>query len=285
MPTIPKPPEQQIVDRIYRTYEEADRAEDLRKNSGLYLGRLGASSIGEECPRALWLDWRGYARKAFPGRMLRLFGTGHLQEDRVVADLRAAGLQVWEKREDGAQYEFTDPTGHLVCKVDGVVKGVPERAEKPHVLEVKTHNQTSFNAVVKHGVQKSKPLHYVQMQVGMWLSGLTRALYVALCKNDEQYEVQRVRTDRKVQQEAERKVIKLVEARMRPAMISDDPESFACKFCDMREVCYGRVEPLRHCRTCQSCIPVEGGEWYCAQHDRRLSLEEQRAGCVSWELL
>ena len=285
MPAIPKPPEQQIVDRIYRSYEDRDAADNATRNGGLYLGRLGASSIGEECPRALWLDWRGYARKVFPGRLLRLFGTGHWQEDRVVADLRAAGLQVWDKREDGSQYEFTDPTGHLVCKVDGIVKGVPERVEKAHVLEVKTHNQSNFNAVVKHGVQKSKPLHYVQMQTGMWLSGLTRALYVALCKNDEAYEVQRVRTDREAQKAVERKVIKLVEARLRPAGISDDPESFSCKFCDMREVCYGRAAPLRHCRTCRSCIPVEGGEWHCAQHDRRLSLEEQRAGCASWELL
>lgn len=284
MPAIPKPPEQQIVDRIYRTYESREAKENSARG-GVYLGRLGASSIGEECLRMLWLDWRGYARKAFPGRMLRLFGTGHWQEDRVVSDLKAAGLQVWEKREDGSQYEFTDSTGHLVCKVDGIVKGVPERAEKPHVLEVKTHNQTSFNALVKHGVQKSKPLHYAQMQTGMWLSDTTRALYVALCKNDEQYEVQRVRTDREAQKQIERKVVKLVQARMRPAMISDDPESFTCKFCDMKGVCHSKEDILRHCRTCGHCEPAAEGAWLCTRHEKTLTLAEQRAGCADWEPL
>lgn len=284
MPMIPKAPEQQIAERIYHSYEVAeDRTEQDR--GGLYLGRLGASSIGEECPRKLWLDWRGYARPKFSGRMLRLFQTGHLQETRVVADLRAAGLTVWDVDPDGRQFEFTDVTGHLVCKVDGVVKGVPESSEKPHVLEVKTHNQTSFNAVVKHGVIKHKPLHYAQMQVGMMLSGLTRALYVSICKNDEQYDLQRVRMDRALQSQLQRKVITLVEARLRPAGISDDPTSFSCKFCDMLQVCYGQVEPLRHCRTCEACNPVEGGVWWCARHGRELDPAAQRLGCEDWSLL
>lgn len=285
MVAIPKRPEQQIVDRIYKTYEDREAAENAARG-GVYLGRLGASSIGEECLRMLWLDWRGYARKAFPGRLLRLFGTGHWQEDRVVADLKAAGLQVWEKDSEGRQFEFTDATGHLVCKVDGVVKGVPESSDKAHVLEVKTHNQSNFNAVVKHGVQKSKPLHYVQMQTGMMLSEMTRALYVALCKNDEAYEVQRVRTDREVQRQVERKVIKLVEARMRPAMISDDPDSFTCKFCDMKGVCHGKEEPLKHCRTCGHCEPAAEGKWVCSLYGE-LTTDQQRQGaeCPDWELL
>ena len=228
MAALPPRPEREIINRLYATYEHAEAATEAARG-GVYLGRLGASTIGNECLRALWFDWRAYARKPFNGRMLRLFRTGHLQEDRIVADLKATGLQVFEKDTEGRQFEFTDPTGHLVCKVDGVVKGVPESAEKAHVLEIKTHNQTSFNAVVKHGVQKSKETHYVQMQTGMWLSNLTRALYVSLCKNDEQYDIQRIPADRKVQKTVEQTVIKLVEARLRPAGVSDKRESFACR--------------------------------------------------------
>ncbi len=285
MPAIPNKPEQQIVERIYRSYEAQRAAEQAR--DGLYLGRLGASTIGDECLRKLWLSWRGFARESFSGRMLRLFETGHQQETRVVADLRAAGLTVWDKRDDGTQFEFTDPTGHLVCKVDGILKGVPESSEKPHVLEVKTHNQTSFNAVVKHGVQKEKPLHYAQMQTGMWLSEVTRALYVSLCKNDESYEIQRVKTDRSAQKEIEQKVIKLCDARLRPAGVSADRANFACKFCDMQAVCYGDVAPLKHCRTCGHCEPTPGGTWKCSKFEAPLSTDQQRAGsdCPHWEPL
>jgi hypothetical protein len=284
MAAIPKTPEQQIIERIYRSYEDAEAAADAARG-GIYLGRLGASTIGNECLRALWFDWRAYARKSFGGRMLRLFKTGHLQEDRIVADLKAAGLQVFEKDSAGRQFEFTDPTGHLVCKVDGVVKGVPESAEKAHVLEIKTHNQTSFNSVVKHGVQKSKEAHYVQMQVGMWLSALTRALYVPLCKNDEQYDIQRIPADRKVQKQIEQKVIKLVEARLRPAGISDNRDSFACKFCDMSGVCYGDEQPLRNCRTCQRCVPGPEGKWFCEMLVGELTQDQQRAACPEYEVL
>ena len=284
MAAIPKSPEQQIIDRMYESYEAAE-AKSNKERGGIYLGRLGASSIGNECIRSIWLDWRGYARKSFAGRMLRLFATGHSQEDRVVADLKAAGLQVFEKDAEGKQFEFLDPTGHLICKVDGVVKGVPESSEKPHNLEIKTHNQTSFNAVVKHGVEKHKPLHYIQMQTGMWLGGFTRSLYVSLCKNDEAYDVQRVAADRKTQKAVEQKVIKLVEARMRPAGISDDKTSFTCKFCDMVEVCYGDAEPLKHCRTCQHCEPSVAGTWLCTNHKKVLSTNEQRAGCADYEVL
>ena len=281
---IPPRPEQELINRIYDTYTAREAADNAARG-GLYLGRLGASSIGEECMRKVWLSWRGYASSQFSGRMLRLFGTGHWQEDRVVADLKAAKLQVWEKRADGSQFEFTDPTGHLIVKLDGVVKGVPLSTEKAHALEVKTHNQTSFNSVMKHGVEKSKPMHYLQMQVGMWLGGFTRALYVALCKNDEQYEIQRIAADRKVHQQMERKVIKLVEARLRPARISEERESFGCKFCDMADACHNVVEPARHCRTCQRCEPVEAGAWFCTNHQHPLTLEDQRAGCADYEVL
>jgi hypothetical protein len=46
--------------------------------------------------------------------MLRLFETGHLQEERIVEDLRRAGFAVWDKREDGRQFEFIDETGQFI---------------------------------------------------------------------------------------------------------------------------------------------------------------------------
>ena len=98
MVAIPPRPEQQVIDRIYQTYKRGEPAE-------LYLGRLGSSFIGEECVRRIWLDWRGFAREEFEGRMLRLFGTGHWQEARIVEDLRRAGFQVWDKTEQGQQFE------------------------------------------------------------------------------------------------------------------------------------------------------------------------------------
>jgi hypothetical protein len=278
MVAIPPKPEQQVINRIYAAIQKE------RADPDLYLGRLGSSFIGEECIRQIWLDWRGFAREEFEGRMLRLFETGHLQEARIVEDLRRAGFAVWDKREDGRQFEFSDDSGHFITKVDGVVKDVPE-SEKPHVLEVKTHNKNSFSSLVKKGVQEAKPTHYAQVQISMALGGFTRALYVAVCKDDEQFYVERVREDETEQKKLKAKIIKLTEARLRPAGISDDGSSFGCKFCSMKSVCIKEAEPLRHCRTCAMCTPGQEGKWVCELNKDTLSIDRQRLGCEHYEAL
>lgn len=280
MVAIPPRPEQEIINRVYA----AIKAEKTEPE--LYLGRLGSSFIGSECLRAVWLSWRAYAKAEFDGRMLRLFETGHLQESRIVEDLRRAGLQVWDRDPDtGAQFEYVDETGHFITKLDGVVKGVPGSADKPHVLEVKTHNKNSFSALQKHGVQKAKPLHYAQMQSSMALNGMTRALYVAVCKDDEHFYVERVKEDKPLQSELKKRIVKLVDATIKPVGISGDGEAFGCKFCDVKEVCTGRAAPLRTCRSCVHADPVEGGEWVCSLSGEVLSKEAQRAACGEHEQL
>lgn len=278
MVAIPPRPEQQVINRIYAAIER------VKVNPDLYLGRLGSSFIGEDCVRQIWLNWRGFAREQFDGRMLRLFETGHLQEERIVEDLRRAGFAVWDKYENGRQFQFIDETGHFITKVDGVVKNVPE-SNKPHVLEVKTHNKNSFDKLVKKGVQDAKPLHYAQVQISMALGGFTRALYVAVCKDDEQFYVERVREDKDYQEKLKTKINKLVDAQLRPAGISDDASSFGCKFCNMKQVCTKEAEPLRHCRTCTMCSAGAEGKWVCNLNNYTLTLDEQRQGCEHYEAL
>jgi len=279
MVAIPKKPADEIVSRVY----EAIRAE---QDSDLRLSRLGASGIGEECLRRVWMSWRGYDKSEFDGRMLRLFGTGHWQEDRIVGDLCRAGLKVWDKDEKtGLQYTFVDDTRHFVAKLDGVVTGVPGNTKAPHVLEIKTHNKNSFSALVKHGLRSSKPSHYAQIQSGMWLSGMSNGLYVAVCKDDEQFYVEIVKVDKEFHVETAHKVIKLVEATMRPAGISADASSFGCKYCDMKSVCVGEKPPLRTCRSCRYVLPVKDGTWVCTVSSAELSLDEQLVACEEYTQL
>jgi hypothetical protein len=280
MVALPPRPAQVIINRIYTVYETKEAEKEF------YLGRLGASFLGEECARKTWLSWRAYAKSQFDGRMLRLFGTGHWQEDRIIADLRAAGLVVFDRdTATGEQIQFIDDTGHFIVKLDGVVKNVPESEKTPHVLEIKTHNKNSFSGVEKHGVQKSKPEHYVQVQAGMMMSGLTRGLYVALCKDNEQFYVERIKSDVAIQAEARKKITTLVNATIRPAGISTDGESFGCKFCDMKSVCVGSVPPLRTCRSCRGSAVGPDGIWRCELQDKELSKAEQIAACNHYEVL
>lgn len=261
-----------IITRIY----DAIKREAGNEN---WLTRLGASSIGQDCLRRTYLSWRGFAFSEFDGRMLRLFETGHLQEARIVDDLRRAGFAVWDKDEDGKQFTYTDASGHLVAKLDGVIKGVPGDERTPHTLEIKTHSVKSFEGLSKKGVRAGKPEHYVQMQIGMWLSGLNKALYVALCKNDEQYYTEVVELDPTTVEELKDKLDNLLMSSLVPAGISENPDKFPCAWCSMNAVCYKEVKPERNCRTCTQCEPIEDGGWMCSLTSTGLTKDEQVKGC------
>lgn len=277
MVALPKS-EVAMVGQIYEAIEKAEK-------SPFRLARIGASGIGEDCLRASWLSWRGYAESSFDGRMYRLFRTGHLQEDRIIEDLRRAGYEVWSHQADGEQFTYNDPTGHFVAKLDGVIRGVPGAEKTPHDLEVKTHSKKSFTELEKKGVQAAKPMHYFQMQAGMLTSGLPRALYVALCKDNEQYYIERIKPDEHVMSIIKERITKLVQAELIPAGVSEDGGAFACKWCDMRAACIGEVQPIRTCRSCVNATVLgEGGGWACSLTGVILSGAEQLAACDWYEV-
>ena len=264
--------EDEMIGRIYSAIK-------ARRNEPMRLSRIGASSIGDECLRKIWMDWRGYDRVEFDGRMLRLFETGHLQEDRIVSDLKAAGYTVYEKDSNGEQFTFTDKTGHFVVKLDGVIKGVPSAENTPHVLEAKTHNKKSFDELEKKGVVISKPMHYYQVQAGMLFSGIERGLYFALGKDNEAIYVRRIKPDTHTQNDILKRIDLLVNSEMRPAQIGESDETYPCRWCDFKEVCFDKKPPLKNCRTCEYSRPVENGKWWCDRNDFNLPMELQLEGC------
>ena len=79
MAVLPDPPTP-TLSAIYAAYE-AERGDGFREH-------LGASLIGKSCERALWYDFRWVTRARFPGRILRLFETGQLEEARLVRNLQ-----------------------------------------------------------------------------------------------------------------------------------------------------------------------------------------------------
>lgn len=277
MVALPKRPEQKLIDDVYSAIKSSE--------SGLRLSRLGSSSIGNECMRAIWLSWRAYDASDFDGRMLRLFETGHLQEARIVADLKRAGYTVHDVDENGDQFSGTFAGGHFVTKIDGVISGIYGYEKKPHLLEIKTHNKSSFAGVVKHGVQKHKPAHYAQVQISMDLMNLNRTLYVAVCKDDEQFYVERIKEDKPEQTRLKKRIISIRDATLKPAGISEDKNSFSCKFCDVKDVCYGDKEPLKTCRSCLNVTVADEGAWICSLTGNTLSQEDQLAACSEYKLL
>lgn len=277
MALLPKT-ETGMVNQIYEAIEKHEK-------SAFRLTRIGASSIGDECVRASWLSWRGYDTSTFDGRMYRLFRTGHLQEDRIINDLRLAGFEVWSHQEDGNQFTYNDETGHFVSKLDGIIKGVLGAEKTPHNLEIKTHSLKSFTELEKKGVEKAKPVHFYQMQSGMKYSGLPRSLYVALCKDNERYYIERIKPDEQIMNTIGKRIDTLVSSEMIPAGISEDGGAFACKWCDMRAVCTGDKEPIKTCRSCLNVVVIpQCGAWACGLTGETLDADQQLKACGEYEV-
>ncbi len=274
------PIEAPTVSAVYAALQRNRRDEDR-----LY---LGMSQFGTECDRALWYGWRKvHDPESLDGRRIRLFETGHLEEGRLIGDLRAAGMVVADADpRTGRQFGVWSLGGHLRGHLDGMVEGVPDAPRTTHVLECKTHNDRSFKALLKDGVAQSKPGHASQMQFYMHFTGLPRALYVAVNKNDDQLYAERVRYDATAALQLVARAERIIQADQPPAKLHEDPAAkaaFACGWCPARAVCHDGAWARTNCRTCLHATPVvdEGasGRWHCARHDRTLTPDEQRRGC------
>jgi len=235
---------------------------------------LGASTLGHHCERWLWLSFRWAVQEQFKGRILRLFRRGFNEEATIISDLRAAGIHVY-----GTQTKV-DFGSHVSGSLDGVGKGVPGAPKTEHVLEFKTHSLKSFNDLEKHGVGKSKPQHFVQCQVYMHGTALKRALYVAVCKDDDRIYTERIEYDKEVATKAIERGQRLTLTDRLPPPISTDPTWFECKICPGHDFCHGsKTTKHVNCRTCAHITPLSDSTWHCAKWDDIVPLESQRTGC------
>ena len=124
----------------------------------------------------------------------------------------------------------------------------------------------------------SKPQHAAQMQVYMHLTGISRALYVAVCKDTDALHIERVDADKDMAERLIEKAGRVIFAQRPPSRISEDPAWYECRMCAHHDVCHGGGAAAVNCRTCLHATPVEGG-WHCARHDRMQASQEQRGAC------
>jgi hypothetical protein len=204
-----------------------------------------------------------------------------MEEATIVSDLRAIGLDV---RGAGKQQARVDFGCHVSGSLDAIVEsGVPEAPKKRHIAEFKTHSKKSFDDLEKKGVADSKPEHWVQMQLYMHGTEIDRALYLAVCKDDDRIYTERVRYDKEVAEKFIRRGHYLATSDRMPPPISTDPSWYQCKFCDAHEFCH-ETKTTKHvnCRTCAHSTAKEDSTWRCERHDADgIPVEFQRQACDS----
>lgn len=241
---------------------------------------MGASLIGHQCDRYIWLTWRWALKPEFAGRILRLFDTGKREESRLVEELRGIGATVWDVDPDsGDQFRVSACDGHFGGSLDGVAKGLPEAPKSPAVLEFKTHSSKSFADLLSKKVQGSKPQHYDQMTVYMGLMNIDRALYMAVNKDTDDVYCEWVHFDKPRFDQLLARAQALIDSPYPPEKINADPAFYICKMCSMWKHCHGEKAAEANCRTCCHATPVANAAWHCQRDNAQISIGKQRVGC------
>lgn len=253
-----------IAEKIYAEWRRKGMAESPRRY-------LGASTIGHDCDMNLWLEFRGIVRPSFDGRQYRLFDRGKREEAVFCEELRSIGCEVKEFDDDGCQFAVSSLGGHFSGHMDAVARGLPDAPKAWHVIEFKTHSHSSYKELVKKGVKKAKPMHYAQMQSYMGLTGMERALYMAVDKDDDSLYCERVEFDKeefRLLMERAKRVIDTAT----PEKCSRRPDDFRCKMCPCASLCWNKsgrlVDPsiFPECRNCchaTADTEHEGAKWVC----------------------
>lgn len=242
---------------------------------------LGASMLGHPCDRYLWLNFRWAVQEEFSGRILRLFRRGQLEENQIVSDLRSIGIDI---RQTGSKQMRVDFGSHVSGSLDGIIeRGVPEAPKKKHIAEFKTHSKKSFDDLEKNGVEKSKPMHFAQCQIYMHGTEIDRALYVAICKDDDRIYTERIRYDEALALRLIEKGHRIALADRMPEPLSADPSWYQCKFCPAHKFCFDTKQTKHvNCRTCAHSTAQTDSTWRCERHDANvIPVEFQRTGCDS----
>lgn len=267
-----------LVQQIYDVYRA--RTEDRRPN------RIRPSELGHPCAKYLWFRYRWADKfERFDGRMLRLFQTGHLAEDRMKGDLIDVGSYVYSHDPEDSRSQISMTHGsHVKGFLDGVAENVPHANHDYVLVEYKTHSAKSFKQLEKEGVAKAKVQHYAQMQVYMHKHNLKEALYFSVNKDTDDLYAEFVEYREDYAKSLLDRADMVAYSPSPPPGVSDRPDYFLCKFCSAADTCYKISRPPRSCRTCEFGKPMEGEpgelpEWQCGKHGLVLDLDDQRRGC------
>jgi hypothetical protein len=266
-----------VTERIHTLQKALDEAMEQEPQGTR--GHLGISGLGHPCDRKIWLNFRWALEEQIPGRILRLFARGHREEDAMVSLLSKIGVKM---RDTGDRQRKVNLGKHVGGSPDGIAEmGVPGGGGQPHLLEFKTANKQSFNQVDKHGVEAAQPMHYVQMQCYMHATGMDRAWYIMVCKDDDRIHDERIKYDKQVAEKFVARGQGIAMMDRMPEPISRDPSWYQCKMCPYAPLCH--AEDKDHIpstlsvnvRTCAHATPREDGTWHHEYWGSIIPLEHQ----------
>jgi len=233
---------------------------------------LGASIIGHDCKRYLWYVFRWCYKPKHDGRQQRLFNRGHREEERFTEWLRGIGFTVWDIDEsNGKQFRISDCCGHFGGSLDGAAR-FPQhyKIETPVLLEYKTNGAgkdgkgKAFQKLQEKGLESEKYQHFAQASCYGYKMNLAYVLYLNINKNDDTIHAEIAKLDMRLGQQMIQKAEMVITSPVAPNRLSNNPNHYKCKMCDMKPICHEHQPIEKNCRSCSKSVPIENAEWGCS---------------------
>lgn len=246
--------------------------------------RLSPSSLGEECAAQTFFRFRWAAEPGpVDGRMARYNSRGEDNEADIIDWLRNTGWTIYDQAPNGEQISISDFGGHFYGKLDSVGSH-PEYTNGHNILiEYKYVNTKRFVSLVGKPLSEIDPKYYGQICLYMDYLNLPACMFFPGNRNDEDIRPIIIPADPIQANLLKAKAKTILETKVRPARIAETPAFFKCKFCEYVDQCHNAAPLAKSCRSCVSCVPIDGGKFHCTKWGADIpSKEAIKSGCDEW---
>lgn len=207
---------------------------------------IGGSAVGEMCERKLQYEFLNADKdegSGFDARTRRIFHRGHQGEEWMVQWIRGAGFSLKTHGRDGKQFGFSDCNDRFKGHVDGVITAGPDGFSYPALWENKVLGAKGWRQLHKHGIAKAYPKYAAQVATYQAYLQLAEhpAFFTALNADTMEIHLELVKFDQDLAQQCADRVARILQAvdhEETSPRVTEDPASFACKFCSFTEVCW-----------------------------------------------
>lgn len=191
---------------------------------------IGASSIGSDCLRQIWYEFKGVEAKEVPTKTRRTWAIGKRLEGLVLDWLENAGIKIARMWYDLQSKTAAAFRGHI----DAVWM---KNGEAYAIIEVKTAKSSLFREFVKKGLKLWDPQYYAQVQSYMGMSEIHKAYIIVLNKDTSELADELIEFDPGFYKGLETKAQMISEAVTPPPRIGS-AIWFQCKMCKFHKVCH-----------------------------------------------
>ena len=270
------------------TLEAMDRAIEAKAKLEKPRGYLGMSEIGESCSRKLWYGFRFATSKNRKAFLIKCSERGNNAELLQAERLRMVdGIELVTLDTTGKQFEFVDCDGHFKGHCDGTITGLLQAPATKHVWEHKEREEKFVNKLKKLKMELDEkmvlrawsPTYYAQGMLYLMYLGLKRHYMTVTVPGGRETESIRTDEDLEHAMQLKAKAARIIKSQEPLEKISKDSSWWECKLCEFSDICHEKAMPDRSCRTCIHSSPAENGQWHCDRFGKKLTLDEQIAGC------